>query len=150
MQNHNTGANIDVSGRVCRANNAAANEPVPRSVWQPGVVQRLADYIRYVREVDFKPDQHNVACQSAVNHQCPRHIERTCDCSSDACADDDGDGSSFYNGGNSGKPESQRSTNGCQHCGSKHEFVCLGSSKECCHDAPTGAGRGAAETAKPC
>lgn len=67
--------------------NTAAGEHMPKSVWQSGVVKRLGDYIKHLRQVDEQSNQRAVA--SELRHQCPRHDERTCDCSADTCADDD-------------------------------------------------------------
>lgn len=86
-------ADASVSDGVYRAGNAAANEHMPKSIWQPGVVQRLGDYIKHLREVDQQPDQPHKSCQSAEpkqsSHGCPRHHERTCNCARSTCADDD-------------------------------------------------------------
>ena len=79
--------NPELSGRVRGSDHPAANEQLPRSIWQPGVVKRLADYIKHLREVDNQSDKPNV---SAVQHSCSRHPERSCNCAPGACADDDG------------------------------------------------------------
>lgn len=85
MSAKHSDANTVLSGRVHRVNNPAANERMPKSVWQPGMVQRLADYIKHLREVDQQSDKPHVA---DLTHQCPRHPERTCNCTG-TCADDD-------------------------------------------------------------
>ena len=74
------------------------DEYMPKSVWVSGVVRRLADYIRYVREVDDQPDQRVVSskpCESTqseqssfTRHVCTRNPHRTCNCDAGICADD--------------------------------------------------------------
>jgi hypothetical protein len=97
MPDKHTDADTVVSGRVHGGHNAAANEHMPRSVWQPRVVRRLADYIRQLREVDDEPNQRPVASQpsqptqsqqSGQPHVCTRNPHRTCNCDAGACADD--------------------------------------------------------------
>lgn len=61
---------------------------MPRSVWQPGVVQRLADYIKQLREVDQQSNEPHVAGKSDQPHVCPRNPHRTCNCPRGTCADD--------------------------------------------------------------
>lgn len=82
-------ANTGVPCRVHGVHNAAANERMPKSVWQPGVVQRLADYIKHLREVDQQSNQPNIADKPDQSHICGRNPHRTCNCSGGACADDD-------------------------------------------------------------
>ena len=79
---------------------ASNDKYMPRSVWQP-LVRAVDDYFRHVREIAHKPDQSNVANQSAEPsqpHRCERHNERNCNCTGGTCADDDGgagDGNPF-------------------------------------------------------
>lgn len=72
---------------------AAANEHMPRSIWQPGVVRVLADYIKQLRQVDDESNKRPVACQPSEpaqsGHVCTRNPNRTCNCPAGACADDD-------------------------------------------------------------
>lgn len=90
MSDKQPDANTVVPGRVHGANNAAANELMPRSVWRPGVVRILADYIKYVREVDQQPNERAVSSQPDQSpHVCARNPNRTCNCPTGACADDD-------------------------------------------------------------
>lgn len=72
------------------------DEYVPKSVWQPRVVKRLADYIRQLREVDDESDKRAVSSQSSQSakseqsrHVCTRNPHRTCNCNAGVCADDD-------------------------------------------------------------
>ena len=77
--------------RVHRLDHTAANEQLPKSIWQPGVVKRLADYIKHLREVDQQSDQPDVASQSAQpsqRHICQRDPHRSCSCPRGVCADD--------------------------------------------------------------
>lgn len=78
--------NPELSGRVRGSDHPAANEQLPRSIWQPGVVKRLADYIKHLREVDQQSDKPDVA---AGPHPCSRYPKRSCNCPAGACADDD-------------------------------------------------------------
>lgn len=90
MSDKHSDANSLMSGRVHGPDHAAANERMPRSVWQPGVVRRLADYIKHVREVDQQPNECAVADQpDQSSHVCTRNPHRTCNCPAGACADDD-------------------------------------------------------------
>lgn len=86
-------ANASVPVRIHRTCDSAANEHMPKSIWQSGVVKRLGDYIKHLREVDQQPDQPNEPCQSAEPKQfgnvCARNPHRTCNCPSGSCADDD-------------------------------------------------------------
>ena len=70
---------------------------MPRSVWRPGVVRVLADYIRQLREVDDESNQRAVARQPGESaqseqpgqpHVCTRNPHRTCNCDAGVCADD--------------------------------------------------------------
>lgn len=87
-------ANPELSGRVHGVHHAAANEHMPKSVWQPGVVQRLADYIKHLRQVDQQPNQPDVASQPDQSgqpnerHVCTVDTHRTCTCPRGVCADD--------------------------------------------------------------
>jgi len=76
--------------------NSVNDEYLPRSVWQPGVVRRLADYIQHLREVDDESNQRPLASQSSESakpeqsrHVCTRNPHRTCNCYAGVCADDD-------------------------------------------------------------
>lgn len=89
MSTKHSDANTVMSGRVHGNNNPAANERMPKSVWQPGMVQRLADYIKRLREVDQQSNKPNVASQSAQPHVCERNPYRSCNCPGGTCADDD-------------------------------------------------------------
>ena len=71
---------------------------MPRSVWRPGVVRVLADYIRQLREVDDESNQRPLARQPRQSaqseqpsqpHVCARNPNRTCNCDAGVCADDD-------------------------------------------------------------
>ncbi len=86
MSDKHPDSNAELPGGLCGQHHPAANEHVPRSIWQPGVVKRLADYIKHVREVDQQSVQPRVADQQ---HTCTRHPERTCNCPAGTCADDD-------------------------------------------------------------
>lgn len=85
MPTEHSDADAVMSCRVCGQHHPAANEHMPKSVWQPGVVRRLADYIKHVRQGDHEPVKPDVASEQ---HTCTRHPERTCNCTG-ACADDD-------------------------------------------------------------
>lgn len=92
MQGKHPDSKPDLPSRVHGINRPAANEQLPRSIWQPGVVQRLADYIRHVREVDQQSDKPHVAGkpdQSGQRHVCKRDSSRSCSCPRGTCADDD-------------------------------------------------------------
>ena len=66
------------------------DEYVPRSVWAPRVVRRLADYIKQLRKVDDESNKRVVARQPPQPaHVCARNPHRTCNCPAGACADDD-------------------------------------------------------------
>jgi len=80
MPDQHTNPNTVLSSGLHRLNNSAANEHMPRSLWQPGVVQRLADYIKRVREVDHQPHE---------RHVCRLNASYTCACPTHACANDD-------------------------------------------------------------
>lgn len=86
MSDQHSNPNTELPGGLCGQHHPAANEHMPRSIWQPGVVKRLADYIKHVREVDNESVQPRVA---AEQHSCARHPERTCNCAAGTCADDD-------------------------------------------------------------
>ncbi len=92
MPTEHSDADAVMSCRVCGQHHAAANEHMPRSIWQPGVVRRLADYIKHVREVDNQSDKSdksgepNKSC--VTRHVCTRDSTRTCLCPRGACADD--------------------------------------------------------------
>lgn len=146
LPHHHTGSNTVMPNWIHGSNPPAANEQLPKSVWRNGVVRKLADYIQQLRESDRQSDEHHVSHQSDLRHKCPRHAERTCNCTNDACADDDSgecgrDRSAHkqYNGRSAGQREQGGRTNGCEHCGSKYECVCLGSGKECGIHAQAGA-----------
>ncbi len=86
MSDKHSNANTELSNGVHRKHQSAANEHMPRSIWQPGVVKRLADYIKQLREVDNESVKPNITSEQ---HTCPRHPERSCNCASGTCADDD-------------------------------------------------------------
>ena len=85
MSDKHPDSNAELSGRVRGADHPAANEHMPRSIWRPGVVQRLADYIKHVREVDQQSVQPDITLE---RHICTRDATRTCLCPRGACADD--------------------------------------------------------------
>lgn len=92
MSAKHSDANTVLSGRVHRVNNPAANERMPKSVWQPGVVQRLADYIKHLREVDQQPNKSDITSQPAESnerHVCKFNAGYTCACPAGVCASDD-------------------------------------------------------------
>ena len=72
---------------------AAANEYMPRSVWQSSVVRVLADYIKQLRQVDDESNKRPVARQPSESaksgHVCTRNPHRSCNCPAGVCADDD-------------------------------------------------------------
>ena len=86
MPTEHSDADAVMSCRVCGQHHPAANEYMPKSIWQPGVVRRLADYIKQLRQSDHEPVKPDVASDQ---HSCPRHPERACNCPAGACADDD-------------------------------------------------------------
>ena len=91
MPSKHADTNPELSGRVRGTDTPAANEQLPRSIWQPGVVKRLADYIKHVREVDNKPDKPHKSAQpdkSSEPHRCINIPVRTCHCPDGVCADD--------------------------------------------------------------
>jgi len=87
-----------LSSGVHGKHNPVNDEYMPKSIWQSGVVRRLADYIRYVREVDDKSDQRVVSSKPGestqpeqpgfTRHVCTRNPHRTCNCDAGVCADD--------------------------------------------------------------
>ena len=85
-------ANAAVPGRVHGQHHADHEQHLPESVWQPGVVRRLADYIRQLREVDDQSNQRAVTDQpnqpGFTRHVCARNPHRTCNCDAGVCADD--------------------------------------------------------------
>lgn len=87
MSAQHSDANAQLSGGVHRLDHAAANERMPKSLWQPGVVRRLADYIKHLRQVDQQSDQSYVAGEP--DHVCTRNPHRVCNCARGVCADDD-------------------------------------------------------------
>lgn len=89
MPDQHTNPNADVPGGLHGQHHTAANEQLPRSIWQPGVVQRLADYVKHVREVDQQSDKPHVTSQPDQSHVCERNPNRVCDCARGVCADDD-------------------------------------------------------------
>jgi hypothetical protein len=78
-----------MSDRIHGTDKPAANEQLPKSIWQPGVVQRLADYIKQLRQVDEQSNEPNKSGKPDQPHICPRNPHRVCNCSSSVCADDD-------------------------------------------------------------
>lgn len=92
MQGNDANTNAVVPAGVHGLNNAAANEYVPRSVWQPGVVKHLADYIEHLRKVDQQSNESDVSSQPNKPNQsriCERNPHRICNCPRGVCADDD-------------------------------------------------------------
>jgi len=98
MPDKHPDANPVVPSGVHGGGNAAANERMPKSLWQPRVVQRLADYIRQLREVDDESNKRPLARQPRQSaqseqpsqpHVCARNPNRTCNCDAGVCADDD-------------------------------------------------------------
>ena len=96
MSDKHTKSDARLSGGVHGKHRADNDEYMPKSVWQPSVVRRLADYIRQLREVDDESNKRAVARQPGQSaqpeqsrHVCPRHPYRTCNCPAGACADDD-------------------------------------------------------------
>jgi hypothetical protein len=96
MPDKHTDSDAVVPGRVHGQHHPVNDEYMPRSIWQPGVVRVLADYIRQLREVDDESNQRPVASQPGKpaqseqsRHVCTRNPHRTCNCPARACADDD-------------------------------------------------------------
>ena len=95
MSDKHPDANAVVPGGVHGQHHSVNDEYMPKSVWQSGVVRRLANYIRYVREVDDESNKRPLARQSAQPeqpsqpHVCTRSPHRTCNCDAGVCADDD-------------------------------------------------------------
>jgi hypothetical protein len=87
-----------LSSGVHGKHHSVNDEYVPKSIWQSGVVRRLADYIRQLREVDDQSNQRPLAYQSNqsaqpeqsgfTRHVCTRNPHRTCNCDAGVCADD--------------------------------------------------------------
>jgi len=92
MQPKHTDTDAVVPSRVHGKHSPVNDEYMPKSIWQPGVVRRLADYIKQLREVDDQSNQRVVANQphqsDVSRHVCPRNPHRTCNCSAGVCADD--------------------------------------------------------------
>ena len=86
MSDKHSNPNAELPGGVYGKHHPAANEHMPRSIWQPGVVQRLADYIKHLRQVDHESVQPDI---SSEQHTCARNPQRTCNCPAGTCADDD-------------------------------------------------------------
>jgi hypothetical protein len=89
MSGKHSDSNADLPSRVHGGDRAAANEHLPRSIWQPGVVQRLADYIKHLRKVDQQSNEPNVAGQPNQRHVCTRNPHYSCLCARGVCANDD-------------------------------------------------------------
>lgn len=96
LPNQHPKSDARVSGGVHGKHRADNDEYMPKSVWQPSVVRRLADYIKQLRQVDDESNKRVVARQPGQSaqpeqssHVCPRHPYRTCNCPAGACADDD-------------------------------------------------------------
>jgi len=98
MSDQHSKSDAIVSSGVHGQHRPVNDEYMPKSIWQPNVVRRLADYIQHVREVDGESNQRAVASKSGEStkpkqpgesHVCPRHPYRTCNCPAWACADDD-------------------------------------------------------------
>jgi hypothetical protein len=89
MSDKHPDANAVVSGGVHGQHHSVNDEYMPKSVWRPGVVRRLADYIQQLREVANEPDQRAVSHQPGfTRHVCARNPNRTCNCDAGVCADD--------------------------------------------------------------
>jgi len=89
MSDKHADANAVMSGGVHGQHHSVNDEYMPKSVWQPGVVRRLADYIRHLREVDNEPNERTVSHQPGfARHVCTRNPHRTCNCDAGICADD--------------------------------------------------------------
>jgi hypothetical protein len=89
MSDKHSDANSVLSSRVHGQHLSVNDEYMPKSIWQSGVVKRLADYIRHVREVDNEPNQRAVSHQPGfTRHVCARNPHRTCNCDTGVCADD--------------------------------------------------------------
>lgn len=111
MQADKRNPNPKLPRRVHRVYNADSCGDVPRSVWE-FVFHVLDGYFGFVRKVDHKPDQPDIASQPTESgiadqpHKCERHNERNCNCSRGTCADDDcGDASGSYTGPRLRAPE---------------------------------------------
>ena len=85
-----------MSSGVHGKHNAINDEYLPKSVWQPNMVRRLADYIRHLREVDDESNKRPLTRKSSESakpeqsrHVCTRNPHRTCNCYAGVCADDD-------------------------------------------------------------
>jgi len=98
MPDKHSDTNTVVSGGIHGQHHSVNDEYVPKSVWQSGVVRRLADYIRHVREVDDQSNQRVVSNKPGestqsqqpgfTRHVCARNPHRTCNCDAGVCADD--------------------------------------------------------------
>jgi hypothetical protein len=98
MSDKHSDADAFVSGGIHGQHHSVNDEYVPKSVWQSGVVRRLADYIRHVREVDDQSNQRVVSNKPGestqsqqpgfTRHVCARNPNRTCNCDAGVCADD--------------------------------------------------------------
>ena len=89
MPDKHSDANAVVCGGVHGQHHPVNDEYLPKSVWQPGVVRRLADYIRHLREVDNESNERTVSHQPGfARHVCTRNPHRTCNCDAGVCADD--------------------------------------------------------------
>jgi hypothetical protein len=98
MSDKHPDANAVVSGGVHGQQHSVNDEYMPKSVWRPGVVRRLADYIQQLREVDDESNKRPLARQPRQSaqseqpsqpHVCTRSPHRTCNCDAGVCADDD-------------------------------------------------------------
>ena len=92
MSDKHPDANAVVSGGVHGQQHSVNDEYMPKSVWRPGVVRRLADYIQQLREVDDESNKRPLARQPRQSvesrHVCTRNPNRTCNCDAGVCADD--------------------------------------------------------------
>jgi hypothetical protein len=78
-----------VPSRIQGKHSSVNDEYMPKSIWQPNVVRRLADYIRQLREVDDESNQRAFSNQPGfTRHVCARNPHRTCNCDAGVCADD--------------------------------------------------------------
>ena len=93
MPDKHSDANSGVPSGIHGKHYPVNDEYMPKSIWQPRVVQRLADYIRQLREVDDESNKRPLARQPGQSvessHVCARNPNRTCNCDAGVCADDD-------------------------------------------------------------
>lgn len=78
-----------MSNRIHGTDHSAADELLSEPIRKPGVVKRLADYIKHLCEVDQQSNESNLASQPVKSHVCERNPHRNCNCARGVCADDD-------------------------------------------------------------